>query len=150
MMGIALIGTVWMALLLTVLVATVEWSIRRKAYASMSWTGIAMSTAPGIVMLLTFYALALHMHAALGGWPKAIGNAGFPPGLVQHDNATSWYFPVMLLAVFLAWPVALAICSAVARLRRFIPHLSLFAGSFVVNLALMLLGPSQFLDWWWD
>lgn len=101
-------------------------------------------------MVVAFYALSIHMHFSLGGWPKTIGEAGFPPALVKHANATFWYFEAMILAVIFAWPFALAVCSASSRLRRFIPHLCLFAGSSALNFVLMLLGPSQFLNWWWD
>ena len=141
-------------LLLTLLpvafIGTVVWSIRTKAYASLSRVGIAASIVPGLVMSLSFYALALHMHAVLGGWPTSIGEAGFPPGLVRHANMTLGYFGVMILSSLFVWPLALAVCAGVPRLRGFIRYLSLLAASFAVNFALMLLAPSQFLSWWWD
>ncbi len=149
-MGISLIGPLWMRLLVAALVGAIVWCVRSKSYASLSCRSIATSIMPGVVMVGTFYALALHMHATLGGWPKAIGEAGFPPALVKHANWTFWYFEAMILTVLFAWPVALAVCSLISRLRHFMAHLSLFAGSSALCFGLMLLGPSQFLYWWWD
>ena len=40
--------------------------------------GIIISLLPSIIMLAFFYSLAIHMHSALGGWPKSIGERGFP------------------------------------------------------------------------
>lgn len=37
-----------------------------------------------MAMVLLFYALAIHMYLALGGWPESIGERGFPPALVLH------------------------------------------------------------------
>ncbi len=149
-MGISLIGPIWLMLLVLAFVGTIAWSIKSKSYASLSWRSIVAVAAPGVVMVAGFYGLALHMHTALGGWPKSIGEAGFPLALVKHANWTFGYFLVMIHAMLFAWPVAVGICSAAPRLRRFIAHLSLFAGSFAVCFGLMLLAPSQFLYWWWD
>lgn len=149
-MGISLIGPIWLALLVVALIFAIVWSAGTRSYAVLSWRGIVASVMPGVIMVVGFYALAAHMHAALGGWPKCIGEAGFPPALVKHANWTFGYFAAMILAVIIAWPVALGICFAVPRLRRFIAHLSLFAGSFAICFGLILLAPSQFLYWWWD
>ena len=149
-MGISLIGPIWLVLLVLALVGTIVWSAKSRFYALLSRRSIVAAVMPGVVMVVGFYALAVHMHTALGGWPKCIGEAGFPPALVKHANWTLWYFGAMILAIVFAWPVAVGLCSAAPRLRRFIAHLSLFAGSFVVCFGLMLLGPSKFLYWWWD
>ena len=149
-MGISLLGPIWLLLLVAALIGTIVWCITRKHYTSLTWRGISASVMPGVIMVGTFYALAIHMHASLGGWPKTIGEAGFPPDLVTHANWTFWYFEAMLLTVLFAWPIALIVSSLVPRLRRFIAHLSLFAGSSALCFGLMLLGPSQFLYWWWD
>jgi hypothetical protein len=149
-MGISIIGPIWLLLLVAALVGTIAWCVKSKRYTTLSWRSIGASVTPGVVMVVGFYALAVHMHTALGDWPKCIGEGGFPPALVKHANWTFWYFEAMILAIVFAWPVAVGICSAAPRLRRFIAHLSLFAGSFAVCFGLMLLGPSQFLYWWWD
>ena len=85
-MGISVTGTAWAMVLILGLLGTIVWSLRRKAYSSLSRREIALTILPGIVMTGTFYALAVHMHAELGGWPKTIGEAGFPPVLVTHRN----------------------------------------------------------------
>ena len=149
-MGVSLIGPIWLLLLVVALVGTIGWSVRNKSYASLSWRGVVTPALPGVIMVSMFYALALHMHGTLGGWPKAIGEAGFPPGLITHAEWTVWYFEAMILTVLFAWPVALVVCSLIPRLRRIIAHLSLFAASSALCFGLMLLGPSQFLYWWWD
>lgn len=149
-MGISLLGPLWLALLALALVGSIAWSLRTKSYAALSWRSIVAMAVPGAIMVVGFYVLALHMHAALGGWPTSIGDAGFPPALVTHARWTLGYFGVMLLSMIFVWPVAVGICAAIPRLRRFIPHLSLLAVSFCLCFGLMLLGPSPFLNWWWD
>lgn len=145
-----MLGPAWLLLLVLAFGATVVWSIRTKSYASLSLRGIVTAIMPGVIMVAGFYTLALHMYFALGSWPESIGEAGFPPALVTHATWTLWYFAAMVLATLFVWPVVLAVCSLVSRLRRFVAHLSLFAGSSALCFALMLLGPSQFLYWWWD
>lgn len=69
-MGISLIGPLWMLLLVAALVGAIVWCVRSKSYASLSCRSIATSIMPGVVMVGTFYPLALHMHATLGGWRR--------------------------------------------------------------------------------
>ncbi|MBN1676077.1 MAG: hypothetical protein JXR37_33845 [Kiritimatiellae bacterium] len=149
-MALSLIGPIWLLVLVLALAGTIVRSVRARYYSSLSWPSIVTTAMPGVIMVVSFYALAVHMHAALGDWPTCIGKAGFPPVLVKHANWTCGYFGAMLLAIIFAWPLAVGICAAVPRLRRFIAHLSLFAGSFAACFALMSVAPSRFLYWWWD
>jgi hypothetical protein len=149
-MGMSVIGPIWAMLLFVALVGAIVWSARQRLYSSLSWPEMLGSVLPGMIMVLSFYALALHMHASLGGWPKSIGEAGFPPALAKHASWTFWYFEAILLAVIFGGPIFLGLCSFISRLRRFLAHISLFGASFVLCFFLMLLGPSQFLYWWWD
>ena len=149
-MRISLIGPIWVILLVVALVGAIAWSVKRKLYSGLSLVGILASVMPSVIMVASFYALAVHMHTALGGWPESIGEAGFPPALVKHARLTFSYFEGVLLAMIFGWPIILGVCSLISRLRRFIAHISLFGASFVLCFVLMLLGPSQFLYWWWD
>lgn len=149
-MAVSILAHAWMLLLCLGILGTVLWSFARNLYAPMSWKTVGAAVAPGLAMALSFYALALHMHAALGGWPEGLGEDGFPPGLLLHAKLTTGFFSVLLLVQLLAWPAALALCLAVPRARRFLAHLSLFGASFALGLGLMMLGPTPFLLWWWD
>lgn len=149
-MGSAAAGLIGLSLLFIAIVCRMGWGIKTKAFASLPRTVIVVLIMPGLLMSASFYALAMHMHSSLGGWPKSIGDEGFPPALIWHADATFWYFESLILAMIFAWPFAVAACAIVSRLRRFIPHLCLFAGSLALHFVLMLLGPSPFLNWWWD
>lgn len=149
-MAISILAHVWLLLLCLAILGTVLWSFARNLYAPMTWKSVGLAIAPGLLMAASFYALALHMHAGLGGWPDSLGEDGFPPGLLLHAKLATGFFSALLLAMLLAWPVALALCLAIAKGRRFISHLSLVGASFALGLGLMLLGPAQFLVWWWD
>lgn len=149
-MATSSIGLIWLTFLTVILIGTIVWSVKAKLYASLSRRGVVAAIAPGVIMIVGFYALAVHMYAALGGWPKSIGNDGFLPALVRHADWTWVYFFAMVLVSIFVWPVAVGICSAVPRLRRFVAYLSLFAVSTIVCYIGMLLGPAQFLYWWWD
>ena len=145
-----LLGQAWLLLLFISLLGSVTWCIATKAYTALSRKSIFVCVIPGMLVSLSFYALAMHMHSALEGWPKAYGYGELPPSLVRNAKGVSWYFGAMLLGLIFVWPVALILCSVVSRLRRFFPHLSLFAGSLALNFTLTQLGPSEFLRWWWD
>jgi len=149
-MGALLSGPVLAGLFLITLTGSVVWCISQKLYKSLSWRGIIFCALPGIIMVLLFYALAIHMYTALGGWPKSIGEAGFPPALLKNANITFLYFELMFLSMIFIWPAAMLICSVFARWRKYIAHLSLFGASFVICFIIILLAPSQFLYWWWD
>lgn len=139
-----------MGILLAALAGSIAWSAKRRLYAGLSWLRIAVFVSPGVLMAASFYALAIHMRIALGGWPTSIGEAGFPPSLVTHGNTTFGYFTATLLATVFVWPAALGVCAAVSRWRRHIAEISLFGASVALGFALMMAGPSQFLYWWWD
>ena len=145
-----LLGQAWLLLLFIALLGSVMWCIATKAYTALSRKSIIGCVMPGVLVSLSFYALAMHMHSALEGWPKAYGFGELSPALVRHAKGAYWYFGAMLLGLIFVWPVALIVCSVVSRLRRFLPHLSLFAGSLALNFILTQLGPAGFLRWWWD
>src|SRR5260370_18525160 len=115
---------------------------------SSSW--IIAASAPSLLLLTSFYSLAVHMHRSLGSWPAFIGTNGFPRLLVAHAGITSDLFGVLLLSsVFLA-PAVIAVCLATPRWRRNAGYFLLFVIMFFVCWGLMQLAPGQFLDWWRD
>jgi len=116
----------------------------------MSRLGMLAAILPGMIMVISFYTLAVHMHSALGGWPDQIGYQGFPEHLIKHSELQSDYCGIMVVSIFVLWPLLLLIFGIVPRFRRFIGYLSLYGISFVVALALTFLGPSKYLYWWWD
>jgi hypothetical protein len=106
--------------------------------------------APTLLMVGSFYALAVHMYAALGGWPKRIGEFGFPRPLVLHSDLTLDYFGIVLATTLLVCPVAIFVCSLVPRWRSAVPYLLAHCGFFIAGMILMHVAPSKFIDWWWD
>ena len=112
--------------------------------------GAVLSALPSLLMLTLFYSLALHMYRSLGGWPTAIGEAGFSSMLKLHASVATNYMVFLLLLTVFAWPVAFAVCVLVQRWRALVPYLGMYALSFVGSWCLFRLAPSRFLVWWWD
>jgi hypothetical protein len=104
---------------------------------------------PALLFLAGYYALAAHMHAALGRWPENIGNHGFPPDLVAHADFWIDCFGCLLLSMVLCLIVG-ALSLGIRRWRRAMPYCVVYTLSFVTCLALMALAPKPFINWWWD
>lgn len=111
---------------------------------------VLASAAPSVVMVSSFYGLALHMHHVLGQWPDRIGNDGFPAALVLHADITLNFFGVLLIGTILLWPLGCIVCLVVSRFRTALPYFLIHAASFCLGFVVMHLAPRQFLNWWWD
>ena len=118
------------------------------------WRGRALSVGlavvPPVVMLVLFYSLAVHMHRDFDGWPSSIGEAGFSEELSRHAHYARYVFGVVLLFSTFAWPVLCTLVLGIGKLRRFQPATVSFGATTLACFALMLLGPGDFLYWWWD
>jgi hypothetical protein len=65
------------------LVAVISGRHLRPAAPSRIMTGVTLL--PTLVMLGLFYSLAVHMHQSLDGWPRSIGEDGFPASLLTQE-----------------------------------------------------------------
>jgi hypothetical protein len=75
-------------------------------FMTLSRRSAIVAIAPPLAMLIIFYSLAAHMFFALGGWPRSIGEAGFPPTLILHaDVAMRFFVTLARIGIFLV-PVA--------------------------------------------
>lgn len=112
--------------------------------------GMTLAILPGVLLLVLYYSLAVHMYRSLGGWPAAIGEQGFPPSLVWHAEVTMWFF-VGLIWTLLVWPVAMGVCLLVKRWRGLAVYGAVYAGAVVLCVVLTTMAaPEQFLTWWRD
>src|SRR6266700_2163231 len=118
--------------------------------AKPSRIAVSVAVLPALLMLALFYSLAIHMHQSLGAWPTAIGERGFPPGLITHGSIAANYFTILLLVSISAWPVAFLLCVLIRRWRVSVYYLGVYALTCLVCFGAMLLAPSKFLVWWWD
>src|SRR3954462_7629557 len=112
--------------------------------------GLLIAAAPGVIMLALFYSLAIHMYHALGGWPRSIGERGFPAGLLAQRSVTVWYCVAFVLIATIPAPLALIGSLAVRRWRRVALYLATGLIFAAVSWAVMMLAPAPFLYWWWD
>jgi hypothetical protein len=111
--------------------------------------GMVASVLPGILLLLLFYSIAIHMRLSLGTWAASIGEDGFSRLLSWHAALTVDYFSLFFLS-FLASPVVIVPCLMKEKWRGAVPYFALFALSFLLSWALMQFAPGQFLSWWRD
>jgi hypothetical protein len=118
--------------------------------AKQSRIGFSVAVLPALLMLVSFYSLAIHMHRSLGAWPTSIGERGFPAPLATHAYIAANCFGVLMLVSIFAWPVAFLLCLAIRRWRVCLYYLGVYALACLVSFGAILLAPLQFLNWWWD
>jgi len=78
------------------------------------------------------------MHQSLGGWPRSIGERGFPPALVTHGAVTVSFFQALFLSLVIL-PIPIFVCLVVQRWRRFVVYFVAYAISFVFPFCLCCL-----------
>jgi hypothetical protein len=114
-----------------------------------SRVAIIVFVVPSLLCLAMFYALAVHMHWSLSGWPESIGDKGLSGSLILHADLVRVLFGALLTGTLFVWPV-LFLLSILFGWRPFSSHLGAHAIAFAVCFVLMLLAPEPFLYWWWD
>ena len=134
---------------IVMIVAALVWSFAQGQGSERSRGWLALTTLPGLLVLLAFYSLAIHMHSRLGGWPDFYGTAQLPPELVTHANIAGWVFSFVVLLV-LGVPLALALCALVPRLRCGMIYPAFGGAACWLGLLLCGLAPAGFQNWWWD
>ena len=115
-----------------------------------SRVALAMAVLSPVLMLVLFYSLAFHLYHHLGGWPTSIGDKGFPPLLVTHEDIAIKYFIILLLLSIFIWPTAYILCAVIRRWRMGLFYLEIYALAYLVCIGIMWFAPSQFWNWWWD
>jgi|ERR1019366_3220327 hypothetical protein len=108
------------------------------------------AVSPGILMLVLFYSLVIHMHQSLGAWPTSIGERGFPTSLIIHDSIAGGFFYILLLVTFFIWPIVFLLCLLVRRWRACVYYIGVYGLASAVCFAATSLAPTGFLDWLWD
>jgi len=122
----------------------------RPRFLALSRRGTIVATAPPLVMLVLFYSLAVHMYLALGGWPRSIGEAGFPSNLILHADVATRFFASLARVGILLVPVATLCCVVTRRARGLMPYIGLYVAACSITFGIMHLAPARFLYWWWD
>lgn len=105
---------------------------------------------PGTTFVVATATLAVHMQAALGGWPANIGRRGFPPLLELHAEFAMLVFTGLLLGTVFVMPCLVIAAAAVRPFRGFVLPLGLCAMANLAAVGALDLAPDPFLDWWWD
>lgn len=113
------------------------------------WAAATVVIHPAACLVL-FFSLAARMHRSLGGWPRTLGDGGFPDGLALHADLARFAFGSLLLGCLFALPAAAVLCAVVPRLRRALRDLGLHAIASASAFATMSAAPEPFLSWWWD
>jgi hypothetical protein len=121
--------------------------LRPTRHSSVAFTAAIF---PALLMLASFYSLAIHLHYHLGGWPTGIGDNGFPRALIVHEQFSEFYFIILMLGTIFVWPVIYVLCAAIRRWRVCLYYLGVYALSFLLCSGAMLLAPRPFWDWWLD
>jgi hypothetical protein len=124
--------------------------VNRQALAR-SWKSTTFClVTPGLLFLLTFVSLAVHMYSILGKWPETIGNHGFSTALNIHGDVAFGFFNYFLLFTIFVWPVIVVATALFSRLKPYLPHVAAFGLSFWIFVPWIFLAPERLLYWWWD
>lgn len=114
-----------------------------------SSVALAGALLPAFLMCALFYSPAIHMHQRLGNWPDSIGEQGFPATLSVHAEFVRQCFGIFVIAVGCALCLGWS-CMLIPRWRAPTRYVRVFALGSLASLAVMLLAPTRFLNWWWD
>ncbi|MDE0904370.1 MAG: hypothetical protein OSB42_07040 [Planctomycetota bacterium] len=137
------------ALSIVSIAVAMAWSYIQGQGSGRSRRWLALLTLPGLLALVSFYSLAVHMHVRLSGWPERIGTDGFPPDLITHQGISNGFF-VIALVLALVIPTVLALLALVPQLRSNMIYPAFCGTACWLCLALTALAPAGFLQWWWD
>jgi len=129
--------------------AALAWALSRGQGSSSSRKGLVLSASPGLLALVAFFSLALHLHSSLGDWPDNLGMEGLTQALVTHYNIAMWLFTAAILLA-IGMPLALLVCALAPRLRAHMIYPSLCGAACWLCLFLTTLAPAGFQNWWWD
>ena len=136
-----------LSILLTM--GALAYSFRQGQGSQLSRKGLLLTTGPGLLMLVAFYSLAIHMNSQLGGWPKFNGERGLPQQVIMHADIATGFFGVILLAA-LAMPLVIGAFASAPKLRAKLVYPALCGSACWLCLFLTAFAPSGFLNWWWD
>jgi hypothetical protein len=118
--------------------------------ASLSRPALALLVLHPLVTLGSFYSLAAHLHQRLGGWPRQLGEGGFPESLRVHVDIAQLTFTSLLLALFVLCPLGGLAGLLLPQRRRVLSYAGLYALACAAAFGAMKLAPGPFLYWWWD
>jgi hypothetical protein len=130
-------------------IAALAWSFQQRRITVRSHRWLALTALPGLLLLVTFFSLAVHMHSRLGGWPDFYGTDGLPLELVTHSSVSEWVFSIVLLLA-LCMPLVLALFAIVPQLRTGMIYPASCAATSWLCLFMTALAPAGFQRWWWD
>lgn len=137
------------ALSVASIAGAMAWSLIQRQGPERSRRWLALLTLPGLLALVSFYSLAVHMHIRLSGWPERIGTDGFPPDLITHRDISDGFFGIALLLA-LVMPAVLALFALVPQVRSRVIYPAFCGTACWLCLSLTALAPAGFLRWWWD
>lgn len=137
------------ALSVASIAGAMAWSVIQGQGYGRSRRRLALLTLPGLLALVSFYSLAVHMHIRLSGWPERIGTDGFPPDLITHHDISNGFIAIALLLA-LVMPAVLTLFALVPQLRSRMIYPAFCGTAYWLCLSLTALAPAGFLQWWWD
>jgi hypothetical protein len=137
------------ALSVASIAGAMAWSLIQGQGYGRSRRRLALLTLPGLLALVSFYSLAVHMHIRLSGWPERIGTDEFPPDLITHHDISNGFILIALLLA-LVMPAVLALFALVPQLRSRMIYPAFSGTACWLCLSLTALAPAGFLQWWWD
>ncbi len=137
------------ALSVTLIAAALVWSVMQGQGSGRSRRWFVVTTLPGLLPLMSFYSLAVHMYIRLGGWPDFYGTHKLPSDLVTHYKISEGLFTIGVL-IAIGMPVLLALYALVPRLRSGMIYPAFCGAACWLSLFLTALAPEGFQRWWWD
>ena len=131
-------------------VSALIYSFRHGQGSLLSRKVLLLTTGPGLLMLVAFYSLAIHMNSQLGGWPEFNGERGLPQQVITHADVAQWLFTIIILLAAFGMPLVIGAFSLAPKLRTKLVYPAFCGAACWLCLFLTALAPSGFLLWWWD
>lgn len=142
--------SVYLSFLLSALIVGAVPLVAARAEGEPLWKVILVTAFMPVASVGLYYSLAVHMFWSLGGWPKSIGQHGFPRALSAHADLAGGTFAVSVFCAVFFLPVAFLVCAVVPRLQPGLRYLGIYALACVAAIGAMAAAPEPFLDWWLD
>jgi len=119
------------------------------AGGGISWRGVALALAPGVLFMVLYFTLAARFHWSPGGW-RGSGTVGVASHFSQWHRWTTGVAGIGVAVHLLPLPLVLLALLPTREGRRMARYVWIFAAGLGMAWGLTHLAPASFRNWFWD